>query len=352
MAGAISKDDQERLRRDLSNAREQLAATNEILTSLGRHASNPDAVLATIVASARSLCQTEAAQIWLREGDGYRLSQGVGLSEKFASYLRQHPVTQDQTSLVGRVGIDRRTQQIADVLADPEYGRQDLQRIAGYRTLMSSPMLLDERVVGVLSVWRNRVQPFDERAVSLLDAFASQAAIAVHNVTLVETLEARSAELARKVEQLEALGQVGQAVGSSLDLDHVLDAIVRNAVRLSGTDGGSILEYDEEERMFFVRTAYATAPELLDRLRRTSIERDSTLVGRSTIEARPLEVPDLDSAPLDAHLQCLYEGGWRSVAVVPMLREDRIIGALVVRRRTQGGLPEDTLDLLQSFAAQ
>ena len=90
-------------------------------------------------------------------------------------------------------------------------------------------------------------------------AFAAAAAIAVRNLDLVRVLEARSGELAHKVDQLEALGEVGEAVSSSLDLDTVLSTIVMHAVQLSGTDGGSLMEFDESEQRFFVRTAYGTA---------------------------------------------------------------------------------------------
>jgi signal transduction histidine kinase/ActR/RegA family two-component response regulator len=333
-------------------ANEQFAATSDVLSALGRHTSDPDAVLVTILESARRLCRAQAAALYLLDGAVYRLSRVVGLSDEFVEHVKQHPVAQDRSSLVGRVGLDRRTQQIVDVLADPDYARRDIQRIAGFRTTMSSPMLLNDAVVGLLSVYRNAVQPFDDRSMTLLGAFASQAAIAVHHVNLVQALEARSAELAHKVGQLEALGEVGEAVSSSLDLDDVLAAIVMNAVRLSDTDGGSIMEYDEGEQIFSVRSAYGTAQHVLEQLRRTRIALDSTLVGRATIEARPLEVPDLEAIPLDPHLQRLYEDGWRSVVAVPMLRESRIVGALVVRRKTTGGFSQDTLDLLQSFAAQ
>ena len=134
------------------------------------------------------------------------------------------------------------------MLADPSYGRQDDQRIAGFRTIMGAPMLLDEDVVGVLLVWRTEVDPFDERATALLTAFAAAAAIAVRNLDLMRALEGRRADLARKVGQLEALGQVGEAVSSSLDLDTVLSTIVMHAVQLSGTDGGSLMEFDEAQR--------------------------------------------------------------------------------------------------------
>ena len=351
-AEAISVEEHERVRRDLLDASEQFSATSEVLAALGRHASDPDVVLGTILESARRLCRAQAAALYLLDGDVYRLSRTLGLSDEFVEHVKRHPIAQDRTSLVGRVGLDRRTQQIADVLADPGYRRRDIQRIAGFRTTVSSPMMLDDAVVGLLSVYRDAVEPFDERSMTLLGAFASQAAIAVHNVNLVQALEARSAELAHKVEQLEALGEVGEVVSSSLDLDRVLDAIVMNAVRLSDTDGGSIMEYDEAERNFSVRSAYGTAPHVLERLRRTPIALDSTLVGRATLEARPLEVPNLEGVPLDPHLQNLYDAGWRSVVAVPILRESRIVGALVVRRKTTGGFSQETLDLLQSFAAQ
>ena len=173
--------------------------------------------------------------------------------------MREHPVERSRASIVGRVAEDRRTQQITDVLGDPEYGRQDLQRLAGFRTLLAAPMLLGDEVVGVLTMWRTAVAPFSERDTRLLDDFAAQAAIALRQVDLMRSLELRGAELASKVEQLEALRELGEAVSSSLDPDEVLSRIVTNAVRLTGTDGGSIMEYDEASDTFLVRTAYGTA---------------------------------------------------------------------------------------------
>ena len=172
-----------------------------------------------------------------------------------------------RATLIGRVALDRRTQQIEDVLADPDYGRQDLQRLAGFRILLSAPMLLGDEVVGVLSMWRTHVAPFSERDMSVLDEFAAQAAIALRQFDLMQSLEARSTELASKVAQLEALRDVGDAVSSSLDPDAVLNSIVSNAVRLTGTDGGSIMEYDERTDAFVVRAAAGSGQDLLNQLR-------------------------------------------------------------------------------------
>ncbi len=353
VTSAAPETDYESLHRDLGDAAEQFAATNEILTALGRSAADPDSVLDTIVDRAAALCRADASLISLADGDVFRVSRLSGAAPvEFVDYINSHPITISRDSLLGRVVLDRHTQQIPDVLTDPEYRRQDIQRTAGYRTLMTAPMLLDDEVVGVLQVWRTRVDPFDKRAIELLGVFAAHAAIAIRNVELVRALESRTAELATKIEQLEALSEVGETVSSSLNLDEVLATIVMHAVRITGTDGGSIMEYVDSDGSFSVRSAYGSSQEMLDRLRSVRIERESTLVGRAALERRPLEVPDLSVAELDPHLQILYDDGWRSVLAVPMLRQDRLVGALVIRRKTAGGFSEDTHELLQTFASQ
>jgi signal transduction histidine kinase/ActR/RegA family two-component response regulator len=194
-AGGL-REEAERLRRDLAEAREQQAATSGVLAVLGRATSDLDAVLESVVDSARRLCRADIALIFLLEGDAYRLAFVSGaLTEEDRAYLAQHPLAQDRGTLAGRVGLERRPQQIADVLADPEYGRPDIQRHGGFRTTMGVPMLLDGEVVGVLIVWRTEVDPFSERATELLTTFATQAAIAIRNVDLVNALQARTAEV-------------------------------------------------------------------------------------------------------------------------------------------------------------
>ncbi len=266
--------------------------------------------------------------------------------------MTDHPLFRDHDSLTGRVGLDRRTTQIPDVLADPSYRRQDAQRIAGYRTIIGAPMLFGEDVVGVLSVFRTEVEPFDERATALLTSFAAEAAIAVRNLELMRALEARRAELARKVVQLEALSKVGETVSSSLDLDTVLQTIVMHAVQLSDTDGGSLMEFDEAQQSFFVRTAYGTSDAVLEQLRNVTITLHGTFVGRAAIEARPIQVADMHGLDLDVHQQVLYDAGWRSMLAIPMLREGLIVGVFVVRRKRAGDFPVETEELLQTFAGQ
>ncbi len=345
-------DDLTRRQGDLDEAREQLVATGQILTAIGTSASDLEAVLGIVVESARRLCRADSAQIYLLEHGTFRVSVATGVSDDYRDYMAQHPIVADRATLAGRVALDGRAQQIPDVLADPEYGRPDVQRVGGFRTTLGVPMLIEDEVVGVLSLWRSEVDAFSERAIELVTTFAAQAAIAIRNVDLVRALQSRTTELADKVEQLEALREIGQAVSSSLDLDEVLTTIVTHLVQLTDTDGGSLLEYDDELRAFHILAAVGTSPELLEALQNTRISLDGTLVGRACIAGQPSSVPDLEGAVLDPHLQRLHEAGWRSVLAAPMLHEGVIVGALVVRRRTAGDFSQDIAELLQTFASQ
>jgi signal transduction histidine kinase/CheY-like chemotaxis protein len=342
----------ERLADELAEVREQLAATSEVHAAIGRSASDLEGVLETIIESARKLCGADAGQVFLVDRDRYRFAYGSGMRAEYQELIAHTPVLLDRGTLVGRVGLDRRTTKITDVLADPDYAWTDEQRVAGFRTVMGVPMLLDGEVVGVLSVWRTQVHPFSDRAVEVLQSFAAQAALAVRTVDLVRALESRTDELDRKVTQLEALGAVGQAESFSLNLTEVLNTIITQAVQLSGTDGGSIYEFDEDAREFRIASVFGTSPETFDALRRTRIGLDDTFLGQAAALGRPLELPDLGGVLPDPYLSVLAEGGWRSLVAVPMLREGRIVGAMVVRRRAPGYVPQEICDLLETFAGQ
>ncbi|HEX5087413.1 MAG TPA: GAF domain-containing protein [Nocardioides sp.] len=350
--GTVSAEEHERLRRSHTALQEQLDAVTEVLGAIGRSGGDPEAVLTTIVESARRLCRSDAVQLYTIEGGLYQLVKGLGLSDETIAYIADHPMPMNRDTMIGRVGLDRTAHQIPDVTVDSEYGRLDLQRIAGFRTTMGAPLILEDEVVGALGVWRNDVKPFDEREISIITAFAGQAAMAINGVKLVQELQRRRTELARKVDELEALRSVGETVSSTLDLDEVLATIATHAVELSGTDGGSIMEYDEQERRFLVRSVYRTSAEVVARLQDARIGIDATLVGRAAEERRPIAVPDLGAVALDPHLQVLFDDGWRSLVAVPMLREDRIVGSLIVRRRATGDFSEEVVDLLETFASQ
>ena len=350
------------LERELHDAKEQLAASSEILAALGRHASDPSAVWDTVLEYAARLCGAAASQLFIRDGDVFRLSRvSDETPEEYRSYLMAHPIARNRSSTVGRAAEDKCTVQIADVLADADYGRLDLQRLTGFRTLLSTPMVLQDEVVGVLAMWRTDVAPFDDRERRLLEEFAVQGAVVLRQVDLMRALESRGVELSDKVEQLEALREIDEAVSSSLDLDEVLERVVTNAVRLTNlgfgditlnTEGGSILEFDDETDSFHVRGRYGSSPALWDRLRHIVIDSRSSLIGASALADEPLEIPDLAAVDRDEFLDTIFSDGWRSVLAVPMNVGEQMIGVLVIRRRGTGDFPPDVTELLETFAGQ
>jgi len=336
----------------LAQVKEQFRATSDILKVLTSSSGDPDSVFDAVVENARTLLNASVAAIYLVKGATYVLARQSGMSEQHRRLIDEHPIKRDRGTLVGRVTIDRQIHYITDALADPEYSRSDIQRTAGFRSMMGAPLIVGDEVVGALSVMRNRVAPFDDVDERVLATFAEQAALALRHVDLFAALESRSAELARKVEQLEGLADVGAAISSTLVPDEMLAAIVSHAVDLSDTDGGSLMEYDEATGLFRVRTVYGTSDDTISALRAAEIHIDRTWVGKAARTRRVLQIPDLDRAELDEHLAVLHEAGWKSLVAVPLARPDRVVGALVVRRKRTGSFSGETCDLLDTFANQ
>jgi signal transduction histidine kinase/CheY-like chemotaxis protein len=334
-----------RLTRDLADAAEQQAALAEVLETMGRSPVALEPVFDTVVRHALHLCSADAALIWQLDGAVYRLRVALGGSAEYREYLAAHPVACTPGTLVGRVALNRRTVQIPDVDADPDYEWRRSSQLGGVRTLLGVPMLVEDRVVGVLVLCRHDVEPFDERSIGVVTTFAAQAAIAIQSVSLVHELE-------RSVDRLGALGEVSQAVNSSLDLDEVLTRIVTYAVELSRADGGSIFEFEPATREFALRTCAGTSDACEHALRAIRIPLGETFIGRAALDGVALQSADLDAEPPDPHVEALRSHGWRSMVAVPLRREGEILGALVARRRTPGKLPPEELELLETLADQ
>jgi signal transduction histidine kinase len=146
---------------------------------------------------------------------------------------------------------------------------------------------------------------------------------------------------------------VSQAISSTLDLPRVLRIVVERAVALSGTHAGAIYVYDPDERTFDLRATHGMSPELIAAVRDNQVQLGDTIVGRAAAEQRPLQTPDLLTEPSPTALgQQLAAAGFRALLALPLLREQEIVGALIVRRREPGQFPAETVELLQAFASQ
>jgi len=169
---------------------------------------------------------------------------------------------------------------------------------------------------------------------------------------LYDQVQTRTQELARSVEKQRALAEVGQAVGSTLDVQTVLTTIVAHAVGLSGADAGTIYEFDNAIQQFKLRATHQMSDELVAAIRETPIGLNDPGVGRAATSREAVQIPDIRDVPAFPMRAVLEQAGFRALLVMPLLREERIVGSLVVRRRQPGRFPDETIELLQTFATQ
>lgn len=170
--------------------------------------------------------------------------------------------------------------------------------------------------------------------------------------TLEQKVEARTHELARSVEELEALSEVSQVVGSTLDLDKVLGSIVRHAVLFSEADGGTIFTFDENEQIFVLRANYGVSSKIIEALRQSKLQKgDNSALGQASLSGHPVQISDLKTVP-EYPLDCVLDEGYQALLAVPLLNGGELVGGLVVQRRQAGIFPERGVDMLQTFAAQ
>jgi signal transduction histidine kinase len=215
------------------------------------------------------------------------------------------------------------------------------------------PLLREGAVVGTIGLTRQRVEPFTDRQIELVRTFADQGVIAIENARLLGELQARTDDLTRSVAELQALEEVLRAVNSSLDLETVLATIISRAAQLSQADEGTIYEFDETEEVFVPKSAFGMSVERVEALRERKVRLGETHLGRAAVERAPVHVDDVQQDPtLSGPDRRGLLQGIHSVLAVPLLREDKVVGGLVIRRRTVGGFAPTIPTLLQTFAGQ
>ena len=333
---------------ELREALEHQTATAEVLSIISRSPTDVQPVLDAIVESAARVCGIDDVVLRLREENNAvpRAHFGpipigrveMSIDDPQFRWVREH----------GTLHVpDVRDQNQAKL------GFQIAPR-GGWRTLLRVPLRLQGELIGTLGARRMELRPFTPAQIKLLETFADQAVIAIENVRLFKELDERTHELTRSVGELKALGEVSQVVSSTLDLEAVLTRIVSHAVQLSGTDGGAIYEYDEPSEEFLLRATDHMEEELINALRANPPHLGDGLVGRAASTREPIQIPNI----LEEHTyalrmrQLLERFGFRASLAVPLLREDRIIGGLVVRRKSTGEFRPEVIELLKTFATQ
>jgi signal transduction histidine kinase len=231
---------------------------------------------------------------------------------------------------------------------------QEAMAAFGIRAFLGVPMMHRGRAIGSINVSKEVVGPFATGQIELLKTFADQAVIAIENVRLFRELQARTGELTQSVEKLTALGEVGRAVTSTLDVETVLDTIVSRASQLAGAAGCSIYEYDEGSQQFELRATHNDDTEFVEALRTVPLRKGEGLMGRAADMREPIQIPDITQAGAyeSSVRDTLIRFGYRALLAVPLLREDQIIGSLSFNRKAPGEFPPEVVDVLKTFATQ
>ena len=219
---------------------------------------------------------------------------------------------------------------------------------------LSVPLISEGEIIGTLALWRRQRSPFSATQIGLAETVASQAVIAIENKRLLDELQTRQKDLARSVEELTSLGEVGRAVGSTLDLSKVLTTVLENACRMAYSGGGTIYVYDRTAGHFRLEAGHNMTEGHIQQVRRQPIRMGDTLVGECGARREAVQVEDLTriDARMSPLIDILIRAGVRAILALPLIHQDEVIGALVVRRTYPGPFAPETVRLLEAFAAQ
>jgi GAF domain-containing protein len=340
---------------ELTDTLARQTATGEVLRAISRAQTDAQPVFDIIAESALRLCGAGYGQVALYDGALLHMTAFHNVnSEGVEALRRRFPAPADAGSAMGRALQTRAVVQIPDVLEDPAYAFKTELQTMGFQSLLVVPMLRKDEPIGAIAVGRLERGAFPDKQIELLKTFADQAVIAIENVRLFKELEARTGELTRSVDQLTALGEISQAVSSTLDVETVLQTIVSRASQLAGADGCAIYEYDDATEAFHIRATHNLDPVLVETLRAAPLRKGEGAMGRAGETREPTQVADI-AAPgaYQSHIRdTLLGAGYRALLSVPLLREGEIIGSLSLNRHTPGEFPPEAVEVLKTFATQ
>jgi signal transduction histidine kinase len=336
--------------RELTDALEQQTATSEVLRVISSSPGELAPVFDAMLENSTRICDAKFGSMVLYEGDSYRPVALHNAPAKFVESQQREPLVHRRVSpTLDRLASTKQVIHVADIAA--EHPDEPIARAGGARTLLVVPMLKENELVGAIGIYRQEVRPFSNKQIDLVMSFANQAVIAIENVRLLNELRARTDELARSVEEMRALGEVSQAVNSTLDLQTVLDTIVAKATQLAGTEAGTIYVFDEGQHEFRMSANYGMSDEFTAAMKGLHVGISDAL--RATTQAsEPAQVADIRTEAPNVATDIALRAGYRARLIVPLLHSGEAVGALVVRRKAAGEFPNSTIELLQTFGAQ
>jgi GAF domain-containing protein len=343
--------------RDLSEALQQQTATADVLKVISRSTFDLQAVLDTLVASACHLCEADIGTIRYQDGSDYLLAATYGFTPEWRDHFARYSGKPDRGSVFGRTIVEGGIVHIPDVLADPEFARPEAQKLMGLRAALGVPLVREGRVFGVLSLLRLTPRPFTQKQIELVSTFADQAVIAIENARLFNEVQTRTLELTEALEQQTATSEVLSVISSSAgDLAPVFDAMLAKAMQLCSANFGVLNTYDG--KLFHTAATYGLPPAYDEYRRSRPLDYGSGTAPARLLQGEPVvEINDLPESEAyrrgDANRRTLVDiGGARALLAVPLLKDERVVGNVMIFRQEKRPFSEKQITLLKQFAAQ
>jgi len=345
-----------RLTSELNEASEQQTATSEVLQVISRSPGDLEPVFATMMEKAVRICGASFGNIYRWDGQALNIVASHNSAAAFVEQRRQEPFRPSPINPVGQMIASKKTVHVHDMAETQAYLSGDPVAVAsvnimGARTGLAVPMLKDNELIGAFTLGRQEVRDYSERQIALVTNFANQAVIAIENARLLNELRQRTADLTEALEQQTASAEVLRIISSSPgELEPVFQAILENAIRLCEAKCGALYRFDALHFSFAAEVG--TQPELADfqRQRGPFLPPENSLLDRVMQTKQVGHTADNAADPVPGPLTRL--GGSRSIVIVPMLRDDQLIGTFHVYRQEVRPFTDKQIALVQNFADQ
>ncbi len=342
---------------DLTESLEQQTATSEVLKVISSSPGDLEPVFQAMLQNAVRLCAAKFGALWLGDGSRFRsaavhdLPPPLAKSRQSDTFLEFAPGTG-----VGRAVTTKRVVHVHDMSQDPAYLARvpravELVELGGARSVMFSPMLKDDQVIGVLTIYRHEVRPFTDKQIELVQNFSAQAVIAIENTRLLSELRQRTDDLSESLEQQTATSEVLKVISSSPgELTPVFDTILEHATRICDAKFGSMVLFEGDG---YRRAAvYNAPPALVEGHLQDPVQplTASPTLSRLVEVRRVMPITDILAEHPEEPIARL--GGARTIVVVPMLKENELIGAITIFRQEVRPFSDKQIELVANFAAQ